>query len=216
MACVHGTWWGVGGGVVGGRWGSWLWCRVSGWGWVLGLGCLVGGGVCLVGPGSWLAGGVTCWGLFPLDPSLTPSPIRLVGCGSWFGSSLCWVVVPVGWWLSCGLRFFSVGVGWSCGWLVLLVVFWLGCSQPGVVVAVLVGWLGLVVCLLGLVLWLRALWVVSVSGGCSQAGCVVPVGWADLDGRALRRPPFPPHSTRRTLLNPQIRWARSHVKTLTD
>lgn len=180
-----------------GWWGGW---RVVGVlvllsGFWLGLGSGVGvsgGWRCLVG-GSWcLVGGVVCGGPFPLDPSLTPAPTCLVCCGSWFGSSLCWVVVPVGWWLSCGLRFFSVGVGWSCGWLVLLVVFWLGlfstwgrgcCSW----------WLfrfGRV--LVGGVVWLRALWVVFLSGGCSRAGCVVPVGRADLDGRALRRPPLSP------------------------
>lgn len=167
MACVQGTWWGVGGGVVGGWWGSWLWCLVSGWGWVLGLGCLVGGGVWLVGPGSWLAGGVACGGLFPLDPSLTPAPTCLVGCGflvrvvPLLGGGVCWLVG------FCGLQFFSGGVGWSCGWLVLLVVFWLGCSRPGVVVAVLVGCLGSAVCLLGVfpACWLR--------GSCPCRGVVL-------------------------------------------
>lgn len=140
MACVQGTWWGVGGGVVGGWWGFWFWRQVSGWGWLSGPPCLVGGGVRPAGPGPpCLVGGVACGGLFPLDPSLTPAPIRLGGCGSWFGSSLCWVVQAVCWWASCGLQFFSVGVGWCGGWLVLRVVFWSGCSQPGVVVAVLVG-----------------------------------------------------------------------------
>lgn len=156
-------------------------------------------------------------GPLPLDPSLSPAPIRLVGCGSWFGSSLCWAVQAVGWWLSCGWQFFSDGVGRACGWLVLLAVFWSGCSQPGVVVAVLVGRLGSAVCLLGVVPWWRALRVVSVSGGCSQACCVVPVGWADLDGRALRRPPLsPPYRTRWSFPDPWIRWGNSHVKTLTD
>ena len=124
-AC-QGTWWGVGGGVVGGWMGSWFRGVVSGWGWVSGWGCLVGGGVRLVGPGVRLVDGVTCGGLFPLDPSLTPAPTRLVGCGSQFGSSPCWSVRAVCRWVSGGLQFFSEGVGWSCGWLVLLVVFRLG------------------------------------------------------------------------------------------
>ena len=192
MACVQGTWWGVGGGVVGGWWGFWFWCRVSGWGWVRGLGCLVGGGVCLVGPGSWVVGGVGVWGLFPLDPSLTPAPPAW--CAVVLGSGR----PSVGWWFlsagGClvGCSSFLGEVGWSCGWLVLLAVFWSGCSQPGVVVAVLAGCSGSAVCLLGEASWLRALWAVCLSGGCSVAGCVVPVGWADLDGRALRPPPFSP------------------------
>lgn len=167
-----GVWFLVGVGVWG--WGVW-WVAVFVW-WVL-------------VPGGWV---VWCLGAVPLRPLLNSRPTCLVCCGSWFGSSLCWVVVSVGWWVSCGLRFFSGGVGWSCGWLVLLVVFWLGCSQPGVVADVLVGCLGSVVCLLGVVSWWLASLVVSVSGGCSQACCVVPVVWADLDGRALRRPPLSP------------------------
>lgn len=125
MACVQGTWWGVGGGVVGGWWGSWLWCRVSGWGWVLGLGCLVGGGVRLVGPGFLLAGGVVGGGLFPLDPSLTPAPIRLVCCGSWFGPSRCWVVQSlVGGCLWVAVLFWGGGLGL---WVVCLA----GCVLVG-------------------------------------------------------------------------------------
>lgn len=160
--------------------GPWHVCRVPGGVWV--VGCPVGGG----GPGSgvgflggvgfrgrgvwwvavfgwwvpvaWSGGGVTCAGPLPLDPSLTPRPGRSVCCGSWFGSSLCRVMVPVGWWVSCGLQFFSEGVGWSCGWLVLLAVFWSDCSQPGVVVAVLVGCSGSAACLL------------VVSRGCGLCG----------------------------------------------
>lgn len=126
MACVQGTWWGVGGGVVGGWVGSWFRGWVSGGGWVLWLGCLVGGW-CLVG------------GSVPLRPLLNsgPHPLGVL----WFlvrgvpllGGAGCWLVGV------CGLQFFSVGVGWSCGWLVLRVVFWSGCSQPGGVVAVFVG-----------------------------------------------------------------------------
>ena len=126
MACVQGTWWGVGGGVVGGWVGSWFRGMVSGWDWVSGWGCLVGGGVRLVGPGARLVDGVTCGGSLPLDPSLTPAPARLVGCGSQFRSSPCWAVRAVCQWVSGGPQFFSEGVGWSCGWLVLLVVFRLG------------------------------------------------------------------------------------------
>nr|DAV34783.1 MAG TPA: hypothetical protein [Caudoviricetes sp.] len=67
MACVQGTWWGVGREGTGGWWGSWLWCRVSGWGWVVRLG-VSGGWRCLSGGSRFLGGeggGVVCWGLFP-------------------------------------------------------------------------------------------------------------------------------------------------------
>lgn len=112
MACVQGTWWGVGGGVVGGWWGALA--RVSGF-W-LGLGS--GGGV---------SGG---WRSVPLRPLLN-SPSHPLGV-RWFlvravplpGGGACRLVGV------CGVRFFSDGVGWSCGWLVLRVVFWSGCSQP--------------------------------------------------------------------------------------
>lgn len=205
-----------------GWWGGW---RVVGvlvlvLGFWLGLGSGVGvsgGWGCLAG-GFWFVGGGWCgvWGAAPLRPLLNSRP-HLLGV-LWFlvrvvpllGGGVCWLVGV------CGLRFFSGGVGWPCGWFVLLVAFWLGCSQPGVVVAVLAGLLRFGCVFVGGVSWWRALWVVSVSGGCSQAGCVVPVGWADLDGRALRRPPFPPHGTRRTFPDPQIQWVNSHVKTLTD
>ena len=191
MACVQGTWWGVGGGVVGGWWGFWFCCLVSGRGWVSGWGCLVGGGVCLVGPGLLAAGWCDVWGLFPSDPSLTPAPTCLVGCGSWFGSSLCWVVQAVCWWVSGGLQFFSDGVGRSCGWLVLRVVFWLGLSST---------WgrgcgsrwsfrFGCVV--VGPLPWLRALWAASRVGElfpcwscCSR--------WVGRPGRS--RSPAPPLS----------------------
>lgn len=149
MACVQGTWWCVGGEVVGGWWGLWLRWSVSYGGRVPVLVCLVGGGAWPAGPGSWSMGGVARGWPLPLDPSLTPAPTCLVGCGSRFGSSPCWAVVSVGWWLSCGLQFFSEWVGRACGWLVLRVVFWPGCSQPGVVVSVLVGRSGSAVCLLG-------------------------------------------------------------------
>lgn len=134
-----------------GWWGGW---RVVGvlalvlgrW---LGLGSRVGvsgGWRCSAG-GSWFAGGVRV--AAPLRPLLNPRP-HLLGA-RWFlvrvapllGGGTCRLVG------ACGMQFFSVGVGWSCGWSVLRVVFRLGCSQPGVVVAVLVGRLGSAVCLLG-------------------------------------------------------------------
>nr|DAV35112.1 MAG TPA: hypothetical protein [Caudoviricetes sp.] len=180
---VVGWWLGGGGlgfgvGFLGGvgfwGWGVW-WGVVFGW-WVLVLGWRV----------------VGCVGLFPLDPSLSPPPDCLVCCGSWFGLSPCWVGVVVCWWLSCGLQFFSGGVGWSCGWLVLLVVFWLVCSQPGVVVAVLVGCSG------------SAVWLLLVFRGgglrglCSCRGVVLllavffPLGGPTWTVGLSVAPPFPP------------------------
>mgnify|MGYP000997508803 CR=1 FL=1 len=128
MACVQGTWWGVGGGVVGGWWGFWFWCWVPGWGWGLGLGCLVGGGVWWVGSGFGWWGGVACGGLFPLDPSLTPPPAAwcAVVLGSGRPSVGWWLLFC--WWLSVGCSSFLGGwaglVGglscWLCsGWFVL-------------------------------------------------------------------------------------------------
>ena len=192
MACVQGTWWGVGGGVVAEWRGSWFWCRVSGWGWVLGLGCLVGCGVRLVGSGSWVAGGGVC-GAVPLRP-LLKSPSRLLGV-LWFlvrvvpllGGGCC-LLVAVLW----------VAVLFWGGGLVL----WVACLAGCVLVGLFSTWgrgccsrwlfrFGRVV--VAGVPWWGAPWVVFLSGGCSLAGCVFPVGWADLDGRSLRRPPFPPH-----------------------
>lgn len=170
LALVVGFWLGLGSGV-----------GVSG-----GWGCLV--------DGSWFVSGGWCGvvGASPLRPLLN-SPPHLLGV-LWFlvrvvpllGGGVCRLVGV------CGLQFFSEGVGWSCGWLVLRLVFRLGlfstwgrgcCSR----------WVlrfGRV--FVGGVVWLRAPRVVSLSGGCSVAGCVVPVGRADLDGRALRRPPLSP------------------------
>lgn len=139
-----------------GWWGGWwvvgVLVLVSGFRGGAGSGVGVSGGWgCSVG-GFWFLGGGWCGAcvVAPLRPLLnSPPPGRLVCCGSWFGPSLCWVVVAVRWWVSCVLQFFSGGVGWSCGWLVLLVVFWLGCSRPGVVAEVLVGCSGSAVWLLG-------------------------------------------------------------------
>lgn len=205
MACMQGTWWGVGGGVVGGWWGSRFRFLVSGWGWVSWLGCLVGGGVCLVGPGSWVAAGVVCGGLFPLDPSLTPPPTCLVCCGSWVGLSLRWVVVAVGWGVSCGLRFFSEGVGWSCGWLVLLVVFWLGCSWPGVVVAVLVGCSGSAVWLLGVFRGGGLCGLCSCRGVVLLSAVFLPLGGPTWTVGLFVAPLFlPPRYTTRRLRPPDL------------
>lgn len=128
----------------------------------LGLGSGVGvsgGWRCSAGGSRFPVGG-WCVGASPLRPLLNsrPHPLGVL----WFlvrvvpllGGGVCWLVGV------CGLQFFSDGVGWACGWLVLRVVFWLGCSQPGVVVAVLVGCLGSAVCLLG------------VLCGCGLVGCV--------------------------------------------
>ena len=210
MACVQGTWWGVGGGVVGVWWGLWFWCQVSGWGWLLGLPCLVGGGV-------WRVGSVTCGGLFPLDPSLTPAPIRLAGCGSWLGSSLCWVVQAVCWWPSCGLQFFSEGVGWCSGRLVLRVVFWLGCSlREGCGCGSRWSFrFGRV--FVGVVPRPGAPWVAPCVGGLFSC-LLCRSRWVGRPGRSDSPPPpsFSPHTTRWRLPDPRIRWANSHVKTLTD
>lgn len=192
MACVQGTWWGVGGGVVGGWWGFWLWCLVSGWGWVLGLGCLVGGGVWLVGSGSWMVGGVVCVGAAPLRPLLNSLPHPL---------GVLWFLVRV-------VPLLVGGVCWLVGvlWVAVLfcwggLVLWVVCLAACVLVGLFSTWgRGCCSCwslrfgrvFAGGVPCLLAPWVVSLSGGCSQACCVVPVGWADLDGRALRRPPLSP------------------------
>lgn len=204
-----------------GWWGGWRLVGVLALvlGFWRGLGFEVGvsgGWGCLSGGSRFLGGGwCGVWGLFPLDPSLTPPPGRLVCCGSWFGPSRCWVVA---------LFVGGCLVGCSSflgGGLVLRVVCLAGCVLVGLFSTWRNGccsrWLfrfGRVV--VGGVPWWLAPWVVFVSGGCSLAGCVVPVGWADLDGRALRHPPFPPHCTRWSFLDPLIRWGNSHVKTLTD
>ena len=184
-------WWGgrrVGGVLVS---GCGFWLGLGFW-----LGCLVGGCVCLVGPGVWWVGCVTCGGLFPLDPSLTPAPTCLVGL--WFlvravpllGGAGCLLVGVF------GLQFFSDGVGWSGGWLVLRVVFRLGCSLREGCGCGSRWFLGSVACSLGLSAGCGLRWLRLVSGGCSQACRVVPVGRADLDGRALPRPPLSPPSIR--------------------
>lgn len=216
MACVQGTWWGVGGGVVGGWVGSWFRGVVSGWGLVLWWGVWWVAVFCWWGLVSG-GGGVTCGGLFPLDPSLTPPPTCLVGCGSWFGSSLCWVVQAVGWWLSCGLQFFS-----GRGGLVWRVACLAGCVLAGLFSTWGRGggscWLlrfGRL--LVGVVSWPRAPWVVSRVGGLfsSWLRCSRWVGRPGRSGSSSP-PSFSPHGTRRPVSDPQIRWANSHVKALTD
>ena len=191
-----------------GWWGGWrvvgVLALVSGF-W-LGLGSEVGvpgGWRCSAG-GSRLPVGGWCGvcGGVPLRPLLNSRP-HLLG-GLWvsvravplLGGDGCLLVA------SRGLQFFSDGVGWACGWLVLRVVFQLGCSQPGVVVAVLVGRLDSAACLLGCC-------VVAGSAGC------VPVGglfrcwlccsrWVGRPGRSgsSSPPSFSPHSTRQTFPDP--------------
>ena len=192
MACMSGYlvgcgWWG--GRRVGG-------VLVSGCGFWLGLGSLVGvsgGWWCLCGGSRCLAGGwCDVWGSVPLRPLLNSRPHPLGGL---------WVLVRVVPLLGgagcllvgvCGLQFFSDGVGWSGGWLVLRVVSWSGCSfREGRGCGS--RWLsGSVACSLGLFPGWGLRGLCSLSGGCSQACGVVPVGRADLDGRALRRPPLSP------------------------
>ena len=141
MACVQGTWWGVGGGAVGGWWGLQVRGVVSGWGWVSGWGCLVGGGVWLVGPGVCRVGGVACGGAVPLRPLLNSRPHPLGGLWvlAWGRPSVGWGGLFVG---GCLVGCSSFLMGWarlagglSCGlcsgWVVL-------CGR--VVVAVLVGY----------------------------------------------------------------------------
>lgn len=193
MACVQGTWWGVGGGVVGGWWGPGF-CGgflggVGFWGW----------GVWWVGVCGWrvlVLGWCGVCGFVPLRPLLN-SPPRPLG--------VLWVLVRVVPLLGGGCCLL-VAVLWGAvlfwgGGLVLWVACLAGCVLAGLFSTWGRGccfrWLfrfGRVVA--GGVPWLLALWVVSVSGGWSLAGCVVPVGWADLDGRALRRPPLSPPRVR--------------------
>ena len=165
--------------------GFWLGSR-SGVGVSGGWRCLVGGSRSLVGG----RGGV--WGSTPLRPLLNSRPTRLVCRGSRFGPPLCRAGAPVTWWVSAG------GSSFLRGWAGLVggLSCWL-CS--GRVVLNLGSWLlfSLVVQVRPRVCWGCSLLAgsagrVSVGGGCSWACCVVPVGWADLDGRALRRPPLSP------------------------
>ena len=162
----------------------------------MGLGSEVGvsgGWRCLFGGSRFLVGG---WcdvrGAVPLRPLLN-SPRPAAWCAVVLGSGR----PSVGWWLLWGGGVLRVAVLFWGGGLVLRVACLAGCVLVGLFLTWRVGhrsrWLfrfGRVV--VGGVPWWRALWVASVSGGCSFAGCVVPVGWADLDGRALRRPPPSP------------------------
>ena len=199
-----------------GWWGGW---RVVGAlvlvsGFWMGLGSEVGvsgGWRCPVGGSRLLVGGVV-WrvGPFPLDPSLTPSP------AAW-----CAVVLGSG----------RPSVGWGCcslvGVLWVAVLFWGGglilrgaCLAGRVPAGLFSTWrvgccsrwlvrFGRVV--VGGVSWWRAPWVVCLSGGCVVAGCVVPVGWADLDGRALRRPPPSPPTVHDRASQPPRLGGRTHT-----
>ena len=196
MACVQGTWWGVGGGLAGGWWGSWFRCLVSGWGWVLGLGCLVGGGVLRVGPGCWLVGGVVCGGLFPLDPSLTPAP------PAWWAVGLGSGRPSVGW-----CRLFVGG----CLWVAVLfcgggLVLWVACLAGCVLVGLFSTW-GRGCCSRWLLRFGRV-FVGVCSVGAGSVGCV-SVGvlfsgllccsrWVGRPGRSgsSSPPSISPHCTR--------------------
>ena len=170
LALVLGFWLGLGSGV-----------GVSGGWW-----CLAGGSRFLVG--GWCG----VWGAVPLRPLLNSRP-HLLG-GLWvLGSGR----PSVGWWclLVGGVLWVAVLFWW--GGLVL----WVACLAGCVLVGLFSTWgRGCCSCWLfrfgrvfaGGVPRLLAPWVVSLSGGCSQACCAVPVGRADLDGRALRRPPPSP------------------------
>ena len=131
-------------------------------------------------------------GAVPLRPLLKSCP-HLLGV-LWFpvrvvpplGGGVCWLVG------ACGVRFFPGGGGLS---------LWVACLAGCVLVGLFSTWsrgccsrwsLRFGRAFVGGVPRLLALWVVFLSGGCSQARCVAPVGRADLDGRALRRPPLPP------------------------
>lgn len=217
MACVQGTWWGVGGGVVGGWRGFWFWCQVSGRGWLSGPPCLVGGGVRLVGPGLLACGWCGVRGAVPLRPLLNSRP-HLLG-GLWalvrvvplLGGAGCSLVGV------CVLQFFSDGVGCCGGWLVLLAEFWSGlfstwgrgCGSR---------WsfrFGRAFVVVGS--RLRAPWVVFRVGRLFSCW-LCRFRWVGRPGRSGSPPPpsFSPHGTRRRLADARIRWANSHVKTLTD
>lgn len=217
MACVQGTWWGVGGGVVGGWWGVlgsgcgfwWglgFWLGVSG-GWR----CLAGGSRCL--PGGWC----DVWGPVPLRPLLNSRPHPLGGLWvlAWGRPSVGWCRLFVG---GCLVGCSSFLMGWaglagglSCGlcsgWVVL-------CGR----VVVAVRWslrFGRVFA--GGVSWSGAPWVVSRVGELfsSLPCCSRCVGRPGRSG-SPSPPSFSPHHIRWKLLHPQTRWANSHVKTLTD
>ena len=162
----------------------------------LGLGSGVGvsgGWRCLVGGSRFLVGGRRgAWGSVPLRPLLN-SRVHPLGV-PWFlvrvvpllGGGVCRLVGFR------GLQFFSDGVGWACGRFVLRVVFWLGCSQPGVVVAVPVGRLGSAVCLLGCCVVAGSVGCVRVGGLFSSLLC--RSRWVGRPGRSGSSSPplFPP------------------------
>lgn len=206
-----------------GWWGGWrvVGVLVLGSGFRVGSGSGVGvsgGWGCLSG-GSWFLVGVWCdvWGSVPLRPLLN-SPPRPLGV-LWFLVRVVPLLggVAVCCWLSCGLQFFSGGVGWSCGWLVLLAVFWSGCSQRE----------GCGCCSCWLLrfgrLFVGGWLVVAGSVGCVSVGglfcCWLCCSrWVGRPGRSgsSSPPSFSPHGTRQAFPTPRIRWGNSHVKTLTD
>lgn len=134
MACVQGTWWGVGGGMSGG-WGGLVLVLVF---WVeAGFGVGVSGGWrCLAGGSRFLGGGwCDVWGAVPLRPLLN-SPLRAAWCAVVLGSgrpSVWRVLLFVGGCLvGCGsfLRGWAGLAGglscWLCsGWVVLNLGSWL-------------------------------------------------------------------------------------------
>ena len=177
LALVLGFWLGVG--FWG--WGVW-WVEVFGW-WVPVLGW-------------WAARRV---GVVPLRPLLKSCP-HLLG-GLWFlvrvapllAGGVCWLVAV------CGVQFSFEGVGWACGWLVLLVVFRLGCSQPGVVVAVLVGRLGSSACLLGVLCGCGLCGLCPCRGVVLRLAVLFPLGGPTWTVGLFVAPLFlPPHYTTET------------------
>lgn len=167
---------------------------VSGFWRGLGSGVGVSGGWrCLVG-GSWFVGGGWCgvWGAVPLRPLLN-SPPPSAWCAVVLGSgrpSVGWWFLSAGGCLVGGSSFLGGWAGlvgglscWLCsGWVVLDLGSWLRFSLV-VQVRPRVCW--------G-VPWWRALWVVSVSGGCSLRVVLFPLGGPTWTVGLFVAPPFPP------------------------
>ena len=192
--------------------GPWHVCRVSGGVWVVGwwegggglgvgVGFLVGVGFCVgvsgmwrcVAGGSWVSGwcAVRCGGA-PLRPLLNslPHPLGglwvLVRAVPLLGGGGCRLVA------FCGLWFFSDGVGWACGWLVLRAVFWSCCSQPWVVVAVLAGRSGSAACSLGVLCGCGLCGFRSCRGVVPLLVVLFPLGGPTWTVGLFVAPPFPP------------------------